>query len=445
MNSKTQERKLKRYHVRKELVKTNLTGIIDIDTLMSMTTTELKALTKAIGKIKGLKKTLNSVYQIDQLNQLVASETESETSETSEPETEPEETTNAEVVEEEKEFLPKSEIQQLHVEVEVEDEETDMKALDEYYTEECKTFIDKKEEIITKTDEHITFLIDNNLNDLTYDSISENENFYRPKITKCLSIYIHNKLEISKFNKKINAYCAHDVYPKITDYLSYDNRLTFKNILNDNDFISFWYMIIETIRVIINPIEAESENTDILTPLIPVKLSEAESENTDKLTPPSYDLDLYNQIIKKYDPASLTVKEEFFKNESRFINNLIEEYKDIKTIRYYKKQIDMTEFDIYETTLNEVVEVELKIFKTEKPEYTINADNIDEYITKNNIYLNRKQSKKNKLEFININDILCNIKNNIEIEEKHRILIEKKYCKDESKKNQFLYYYNENF
>ena len=174
---------------------------------------------------------------------------------------------------------------------------------------------------------------------------------------------------------------------------------------------------------------------------------EVESVIVENLTPASeeYDAEILAKIIKKYNPNSLKVKEYFFKDERKFIDKLTEEFTDVKTIRYYKKQIDMSEFDIYETQ-KLAPEIQLKIFKTERPEYTINADNVDEFITKNNIYINRKQTKKkDKVELILLNDILLKIKSNEDITEKERILIEKKYCKDSFKREQFSYYYNENF
>ena len=174
---------------------------------------------------------------------------------------------------------------------------------------------------------------------------------------------------------------------------------------------------------------------------------EVESVIVENLTPAieEYDADILAKIIKKYNPNSLKVKEFFFKDERKFIDKLTEEFTDVKTIRYYKKQIDMSEFDIYETQ-KPAPEIQLKIFKTERPEYTINTDNADEFITKNNIYINRKQTKKkDKVELILLNDILLKIKSNEDITEKERILIEKKYCKDSFKREQFSYYYNENF
>ena len=62
MASKTQARKIKRFNERKETVKTAMNNIVDIEILMAMTPDELKALKKSIGKIKGLKKTYNAIY-----------------------------------------------------------------------------------------------------------------------------------------------------------------------------------------------------------------------------------------------------------------------------------------------------------------------------------------------------------------------------------------------
>lgn len=348
-----QERKIKRFTIRKEIVKTNLNSIIDIETLMSMSSDELKALKKTITKVNGLKKTYNAIYNpVIVLTESVSVNSESET------ESETESVESVESVEEEKESVFVAEIPATNIQQEQEqdEDETDVKALDEYYTEENKMFNDYQKEI-------------NNM--------------------KLAEQIILNTLKITEIS-----------------------------VIN--------IMTTETINT---PIEAEPKNEEIMTPAIE-----------------EYDIDILSKIIKKYNPESVEVKSKLFKEERKFINKLIEEFKCIKTVRHYKKQIDMSGFDIYELDLKPEPDVELKIFKTTRPDNSINSDNVDEIITKNNIYINRKQTKKkDKVEFILLNDILIKIKSDETITEKERIIIEKKYCKDEFKRDQFSYYYNENF
>ena len=350
MNSKIQARKIKRFNERKETVKTAMNNIVDIEILMAMTPDELKALTKSIGKIKGLKKTYNAIYNPVIISTESVSDSSDVETETSEPEEEKKET------EEEKEsVIDEITAPTIQQEEDEEEEETDVKALDEYYQQENLMFNNYQQEI------------------------------NRMKLSEQI---ILNSLPV--------------------------------NIIKEEP--------INIITESVEPVEVESVIVENLTPAIE-----------------EYDADILAKIIKKYNPNSLKVKEFFFKDERKFIDLLTNEFTDVKTIRYYKKQIDMSEFDIYETQ-KPAPEIQLKIFKTERPEYTINADNVDEFITKNNIYINRKQTKKkDKVELILLNDILLKIKSNEDITEKERILIEKKYCKDEFKRDQFSYYYNENF
>ena len=321
MNSKTHTRKMKRFNDRKEAVKLSLNNKIDIEILMLMDVNNIKKLVKAIGKVKGLKKSYDSLNNIN-INESIATDTDTNT-------------------EEEKEEEPMPEIEPIEIEL------------------------------------------------MPEQGLPEQG---------------------------------------LPEQGSPEQGLPEQGSPEQG-----------------SPEQGLPEQGS------PQQGSPEESKLSDILTadPEEYDLILLNKIIKKYNPCSLKVKEEFFKTKEEFIIKLIKKYKNVKTVEYYKNKIDMSEFKIYDTvnnTLNNTVNNTLQVYKTERPDYTINTDNVDEYIDKNNIYLNRKRQKKaDKKEFMLLNDILNNIKNNIQIEEKQRILIEKNYCKDSIKQDIFKHYYNENF
>jgi hypothetical protein len=496
MNSKIQARKIKRFNERKETVKTAMNNIVDIEILMAMTPDELKALKKTITKVNGLKKTYNAIYNpviISTEYVSDSSDVEPETSEpeTSEPETSEPETSEPETSEPEtSELVFVAEISAPNIQQQEQEEikyfvsdndyeanpaETDEPFLVQYYEQEIikeepvesklsDYFIDNKYSLdiqniyfdIKYDMNKILFILQEGIKKMIYKnvdinkiSISDKQNVSKNILTYSLVIEkLYNTSDKSLY-EFINLY---DFTGIITD-ISPVNIIKEEpiNIIKEEPINIIKEEPINIIKEEpINIIKEEPINT-IEVEIIkeePIEPVEAESVIVENMTPAieEYDADILAKIIKKYNPNSLKVKEFFFKDERKFIDKLTEEFTDVKTIRYYKKQIDMSIFDIYELDQKPAPEIQLKIFKTERPEYTINTDNVDEFITKNNIYINRKQTKKkDKVELILLNDILLKIKSNGDITEKEQILIEKKYCKDSFKQSQFSYYYNENF